>query len=139
MYTFSKRLKIVSLALFVIGVIGWGTSYVESHGLTLDDVKVLLADENSHHGENASHGEETTVTTHHEVQKDAHVEAAHHDDAHAEHVLHQMHNRPYAALYVAAFFFFMISLGVLAFYGIQYAAQAGWSPVLFRVLEAITD
>ena len=65
-------------------------------------------------------------------------EGNHHVDEHAEHVLHQMHNRPYAALYVAAFFFMMISLGVLAFYGIQYAAQAGWSPVLFRVMEAIT-
>jgi hypothetical protein len=32
----------------------------------------------------------------------------------------------------------MIALGVLAFYAIQYAAQAGWSPVLFRVMEAIT-
>ena len=32
----------------------------------------------------------------------------------------------------------MISLGVLAFYAIQYASQAGWSPVLFRVMEAIT-
>ena len=140
MYTFSKRLKIVSLALFVIGAIGWGTSYVATHGLTLDDVKVLLAEENSHHGADASHHEETTAVTHHDVQTDAdvHAEEAHHDDAHAEHVLHQMHNRPYAALYVAAFFFFMISLGVLAFYGIQYAAQAGWSPVLFRVMEAIT-
>jgi len=39
---------------------------------------------------------------------------------------------------VAAFFFFMISLGVLAFYAIQRAAQAGWSPVLFRVMEGIT-
>ena len=27
---------------------------------------------------------------------------------------------------------------VLAFYAIQYAAQAGWSPVLFRVMEGIT-
>ena len=158
MYTFSKRLKIVSLALFVIGAIGWGTSYVATHGLTLDDVKGLLAEENSHHGADASHGEETTEATHHDVQTDAEAHAAmihsthdsdthaeeahgpeaHSDDAHAEHVLHQMHNRPYAALYVAAFFFFMISLGVLAFYGIQYAAQAGWSPVLFRVMEAIT-
>ena len=43
-----------------------------------------------------------------------------HEDSHAEHVLHQIHNRPYAALYVAAFFFMMISLGVLAFYAIQY-------------------
>ena len=43
MYTFSKRLKIVSILLFVVGAIGWGTSYVATHGLTLDDVKVLLA------------------------------------------------------------------------------------------------
>ena len=159
MYTFSKRLKIVSILLFVVGAIGWGTSYVASHGLTLEDVKTMLAEENSHHGDaEASHGEETTQTNHHDVQtneeahaamvqsthaSDAHAEDthgadAHHDDAHAEHVLHQMHNRPYAALYIAAFFFFMISLGVLAFYAIQYAAQAGWSPVLFRVMEAIT-
>jgi len=32
----------------------------------------------------------------------------------------------------------MIALGVLAFYAINFAAQAGWSPVLFRVMEAIT-
>ena len=43
MYTFSKRLKIVSILLFVVGAIGWGTSYVASHGLTLEDVKVILA------------------------------------------------------------------------------------------------
>ena len=128
MYTFSKRLKIVSILLFVVGAIGWGTSYVASHGLTLEDVKTLLAEENSHHGAKASHSEETTETAHHDVQADAeahsamthstldsdahdedsHADDAHHDDSHAEHVLHQMHNRPYAALYIAAFFFFMI-------------------------------
>ncbi len=32
----------------------------------------------------------------------------------------------------------MIALGVLAFYAIQRAAQAGWSPLLFRVMEGIT-
>ena len=32
----------------------------------------------------------------------------------------------------------LISVGVLAFYAIQYAAQAGWSPILFRVMESIT-
>jgi hypothetical protein len=32
----------------------------------------------------------------------------------------------------------LISVGVLAFYAIQYAAQAGWSPILFRVMEGIT-
>ncbi len=63
---------------------------------------------------------------------------ANHDDEHAEHVQHQLENRPWAALYVAAFFFMMIALGVLAFYAIQFAAQAGWSPLLFRVMEGIT-
>ena len=159
MYTFSKRLKIVSILLFVVGAVGWGTSYVASHRLNIEDVKILLAEENSHHeGGAASHSESTTEISHHDVKtdneehitmihskhvseahaEDAHVSNDHGADSHAEHVLHQMHNRPYAALYVAAFFFFMISLGVLAFYAIQYAAQAGWSPVLFRVMEAIT-
>jgi len=41
-------------------------------------------------------------------------------------------------VYVAAFFLMMIALGALAFYAIQRAAHAGWSPVLFRVMEGIT-
>lgn len=61
-----------------------------------------------------------------------------HDPAHLEHVLHLLQNKPWAALYVAALFFLLISLGVLAFYAINRAAQAGWSPILFRVMEGIT-
>ena len=57
---------------------------------------------------------------------------------HLEHVLHQLQNKPWAALYVACIFFMLISLGVLAFYAIQQVAQAGWSPVLFRVMQGIT-
>jgi hypothetical protein len=57
---------------------------------------------------------------------------------HAEHLLHQLQNKPWAALYVACIFFMLISLGVLAFYAIQQVAQAGWSPVLFRVMQGIT-
>jgi hypothetical protein len=64
--------------------------------------------------------------------------AEHNDDAHAEHVLHQLQNRPWSAFYVALFFFLGITLLVLAFYAIQRVAQAGWSIVLFRVMEAIT-
>ena len=58
--------------------------------------------------------------------------------AHLEHVLHQLQNKPWSALYVACIFFMLISLGVLAFYAIQQVAQAGWSPVLFRVMQGIT-
>ena len=72
----------------------------------------------------------------HEVasKHDAHADHT----AHLEHVLHQLQNKPWAALYVACIFFMLISLGVLAFYAIQIVAQAGWSPVLFRVMQGIT-
>ena len=159
----------------IFGAMGWVFSYTVSHHLTLEDVKVMLAEEYAHHG--AAHGNggnhsqanhASNEASHHQGEAHAamihsthkqeahptlsddphsqaghngaahHEEASQHEDEHATHVLHQLHNRPYAALYVAAFFFMMISLGVLAFYGIQYAAQAGWSPVLFRVMEAIT-
>ena len=53
-------------------------------------------------------------------------------------MLHMLQNKPWAALYVAALFFLLISLGVLAFYAINRAAQAGWAPILFRVMEGIT-
>lgn len=72
--------------------------------------------------------------THQVASHDAHAE----HQEHLEHVLHQLQNKPWSALYVGALFIFLISLGVLAFYAIQWAAQAGWSPALFRVMEAIT-
>ena len=70
--------------------------------------------------------------------KESAEEIAKEKEEHAEHVLHQLQNKPWAALYVACIFFMLISLGVLAFYAIQQVAQAGWSPVLFRVMQAIT-
>tara|TARA_Y100000739_G_scaffold125749_1_gene108402 strand:+ start:9380 stop:10702 length:1323 start_codon:yes stop_codon:yes gene_type:complete len=134
MYKISNGIKIFSLALILLGSIGWTYSYMESHK-TLDQVKEILAHESSHgssHGDETAHIEKTNEEHHNEAHESSH------DNEHAEHVMHQIHNRPYAALYVAAFFFMMISLGVLAFYAIQYASQAGWSPVLFRVMQAIT-
>ncbi|WP_054852620.1 hypothetical protein [Olleya sp. ITB9] len=148
MYTLSNRLKIVSLILIILGAVLWGTSYYSSHHVTKDDVKAMLADEASH----GSHGDAHAVADSHALvaahdthasedshgQTDSHSATADHGDEHAEHVMHQIHNRPYSALYVAAFFFMMIALGALAFYAIQFAAQAGWSPLLFRVMEGIT-
>ena len=69
----------------------------------------------------------------HEVSEEAeHAE-------HLNHVLNQLQNKPWSALYVACIFFMLVSLGVLVFYAIQQVAQAGWSPVLFRVMQGITS
>ncbi|MBT8273280.1 MAG: quinol:cytochrome C oxidoreductase [Bacteroidia bacterium] len=139
MYTFSNRLKLASIILIILGVVGWGYSYMNAHNTTVEDVKVMLAEEASHGGGHGDAAESHDAGDEHQADATAHGDAdAHNGDDHAEHVMHQIHNRPYSALYVAAFFFMMIALGTLAFYAIQYASQAGWSPVLFRVMEAIT-
>ncbi|QCE41581.1 quinol:cytochrome C oxidoreductase [Psychroserpens sp. NJDZ02] len=152
MYTFSNRLKIVSLVLIIVGAILWGTGYYTAHHVSQDDVKIMLAEEASHGGHGGGHAAvadtHATEEAHHDGEHadtahavTGHAEDTHatdHGDAHAEHVMHQIHNRPYSALYIAAFFFMMIALGALAFYAIQQAAQAGWSPLLFRVMEGIT-
>ncbi|KGO88023.1 quinol:cytochrome C oxidoreductase [Flavobacterium rivuli WB 3.3-2 = DSM 21788] len=92
------------------------------------------------HSELAHAADKAAIDAVHDAHKghDAHAEHDAHKE-HAEHVFKQLQNKPWAALYVAAIFFMLISLGVLAFYAIQNVAQAGWSPVLFRVMEGITS
>ena len=188
MYTFSSKLKNLSLVLMVLGALGIGYGFFTAPKNTEEVEKILAAD--THGGHNAeattheakpSHATEVIHAVKEvsaEVVKDSstiasngldsiankveetHVahavtpapekheakghEVASHDahaehTEHVEHVFHQLQNKPWAALYVAALFFMLISLGVLAFYAIQHAAQAGWSPVLFRVMEALTS
>ena len=80
---------------------------------------------------------DVALTDAHHAKAQTHDAHAEHQ-AHLEHVLHQLQNKPWAAFYVACIFFMLISLGVLAFYAINIAASAGWSPVLFRVMQGIS-
>ncbi len=127
MYTFSKRLKTFSFALMIVGLVGiaWGFLNAPS---SVEEAKEIVAHNESHD----THAAVTTPDGEHQAA------AEHHDASHDEHVFHQLQNRPWSAIYVAIFFFMMLSLGVLAFYAIQQVAQAGWSIVLFRVMEGIT-
>ena len=161
MYTFSSKLKTLSFILMALGVLGMGYGFLTAPK-DIQEVELILAadshgghaaveshnessshEANATHEESSAHGEMTgsaegqkhnTVapSEHHDVK-----EASEHEE-HLTHVLHQLQNKPWAALYVACIFFMLISLGVLAFYGIQIVAQAGWSPVLFRVMQGIT-
>ncbi|WP_264560298.1 quinol:cytochrome C oxidoreductase [Flavobacterium sp. N2270] len=130
MYTFSSKLKTFSFILMIVGLIGIGVGFMNAPK-TIEEVEQIV---NAEHGHDA-HAE---TTIHHDADShDAHADAEHKE--HLEHVLHQLQNKPWAAFYVACIFFMLLSLGVLAFYAIQYVAQAGWSPVLFRVMEGITS
>lgn len=135
MYTLPSKLKLFAIVLMVIGAVGIVSGFLTTPKST-EEVKEMMASEHhDSHNVKATHNENHEVKTeNHESQK----EEASHKEEHLEHSLHQMQNRPWSAFYVAAFFFFMIALGVLVFYAIQYASQAGWSPVLLRVMEGIT-
>lgn len=205
MYTFSSKLKTLSIVLMILGILGIGYGFLSAPKNTAD-VEKILKEEEAHHGgghHEAAHEsthempkvlpaeENQSVEAHH--AEEAHTEQAHtvaeadvvavklpdtiavdsagvaiapvvaeehndeahaaphaqehhltaaeekaHHEEHVNHVLHQLQNKPWAALYVACIFIMLISLGVLAFYAIQQVAQAGWSPVLFRVMQGIT-
>ncbi|PCJ97938.1 MAG: quinol:cytochrome C oxidoreductase [Flavobacteriaceae bacterium] len=142
MYTFSKRLKIASFILMAVGLLGIGIGFVSAPS-TVEEAKAIVAAHDDGHG-TESHEEVSheAAPVQHDVEEEGHdaVEehGVEHDASHDEHLLHQLQNKPWSALYVAAFFFMMIALGVLAFYAVQRASQAGWSPLLFRVMEGIT-
>ena len=141
MYVISRNIKILSFSLMVLGLLGIGYGFYNAPK-TIEESKEMIANmhHDSHSSDSHGHDSHSSDDTH---SSDSHAYDSHSSDdshhmSHDEHVFHQLANRPWAALYVAAFFFFMISLGTLAFYAIQRASQAGWSPVLFRVMEGIT-
>jgi len=148
--------------MMVIGAIGLVYGFMSTPDST-SEVKEILAEQNGDHG-----GERSEPSAEGHEKKSAHSEEAvpmqdnaepqsgnyskmesihgtdeHakevHGQSHLEHAFHQMKAKPWAALYVSAFFFFMISLGALVFYAAQYASKSGWSPVLYRIMEGITS
>ena len=125
MYTMSSKLKLFSLALIIVGATGLIYGFIDAPS-SVEDVKEML------HAEDAAHSGEVAMGS-------SGADEAAHADEHAEHVFHQLQNKPWAAIYVPALFIFLISLGVFVFYALQNVAQAGWSPVLFRVMEGITS
>ncbi len=134
MYIFAQRLKITAFVLMGLGAIGLTIGFLNAPD-TVAEAQAMVAD--AHGGHGADHGDAHALDTHATPAHDD-EHGASQEDAHGEHLLHQLQNRPWAALYVAVFFFFMIALGTLAFYAIQRAAQAGWPILLYRVMEAIT-
>ncbi|MGB2129002.1 MAG: quinol:cytochrome C oxidoreductase [Flavicella sp.] len=166
MYQFSGKIKTVALALMIVGALGIISGFFMTPS-SVAEVKEHLHNAHNAHGNHAQHAAPSHDNAHQdvhaseEVHKEIHDEAVHadahannashgdadhkaahvdvsHEDAHAEHVFHQLKNRPWAAFYVALLFFLGVTLLVMTFNGIQRVAQSGWSIVLFRVMEGIS-
>ena len=137
-YKFSKQIKSLSIVLIIIGAIGIAFDFYSAPS-NVEEAKEIVASmsHDSHGGD--SHGGDSHGGDSHGVKDHADKSEVGHEYDHDKHVFNQLHNKPWAAIYVPALFFMMISLGVLAFYAIQRASQAGWSIVLYRIMEGITS
>ena len=131
-YKFSNQIKVLSISLTLIGLLGILYGFYAAPS-TVEEAKEIVASMShdsdyggSGYGE-SDHGD-----------SEYGYESSGYEYDHDKHVFNQLHNKPWAAIYVPALFFMMISLGVLAFYAIQRASQAGWSIVLYRIMEGIT-
>ena len=136
MYTFSSKLKTFSLALIILGAIGIVYGFFTAPKTT-EDIKALMHTTEAHgESHSAESHEATAVEASHggEAVEETHAG----EEAHLEHALTFTKNRPWSALYVPMIYFLLIAVCALVFYAIQRAAQAGWSPVLFRVMEGVT-
>jgi hypothetical protein len=146
MFEFTGKLKMFSLVLIAIGALSVGLSFFGGSG--------------NHAGDHQNHAAAEHSTNHADAHVENQVPAAgdfdyhktasratpennhkyqneeHHDE---EHLHHQMENKPWANLLVNNFFFLAVSLGALFFLAVQYAAQAGWTVVVLRVLEAMSQ
>ena len=98
MYTLPNKLKLFAIIFMVVGAIGIVSGFMMAPKTT-SEVKEMMA---SGHGD--GHGGDHAVAA--DSHGESHGEEAHDDEAHYEHVMHQMQNRPWSALYIASFFFF---------------------------------
>ena len=141
-YKFSNQIKVLSISLTLIGLLGILYGFYAAPS-TVEEAKEIVASMShdsdyggSGYGE-SDHGDSGYGESDH-VDSEYGYESSGYEYDHDKHVFNQLHNKPWAAIYVPALFFMMISLGVLAFYAIQRASQAGWSIVLYRIMEGIT-
>lgn len=128
MYQMSNKLRLFSFILMIVGVLGIGYGFIQAPSSEAEAKEMLAS--HGDHGDNHSSGA---------AHADDEVHSETDEAEHVEHAYHQMANRPWSAFMVPMLFFFLISVGALVFYCIQNVAQAGWSPLLFRVMQGISN
>src|SRR5690606_14152380 len=127
-YSFSPRLRMISLVMIGIGIVLYAI------GLFLN-----IQDQNDPHFiENFV--KENPEQIYGEFQSAEFQHLNHTPEEHAKHIHHlenQLGNKPWAAVLVPAYLFLGIGGAALFFLSVQFAANAGWSMVISRVMEGI--
>ena len=123
MYTLSNKLKLSAVIFMVIGAALFAVDALMMPS-TIADIEALHSGHGDDHG-SSNHTEGTShavVDTHSEEKAHgADAQSGGHEmteEEHNQHLLDGYKNKPWSAVYIAAFCLFMISLGCLAFYAV---------------------
>jgi len=125
MYTIPSKLKLFAAIFMIVGAIGILAGFLSTPSIE-EVTSSIEASYSSVDSSLAISASETAMTAS-DIEHEAH------------HTHTQLKNKPWSAVYTAAIYFFMIALGALTFYALQYVSQSGWSPLLFRVMEAVSS
>ncbi len=162
MFEFTGKLKNLSIILMLIGVISVAGSFMFNGGghheegghgeeAHTEHAKEGHHEETGHdeahasHDPNAHYYETPIERDYHKTSSRATPDNNHFDVTNGastltdEQIHHQIGNKPWANLLVNTFFFLAIGLGAMFFMAVQYAAQAGWTVVVLRVMEAMAS
>lgn len=129
-YTFSPKIKLASLVLIILGGLLFGVGMYQNCQHQSDPnyiTDMVESNPELFFGDYQSPEYQELNQTHLKGEDNPQF---HHWEA-------QLSNRPWAAFMVPAFYAFGIAGAALFFLCIQFAANAGWSVVVSRVMEAI--
>ena len=93
MYTLPSKLKLFAIVLMVIGALGIVAGFLSTPSNTAEVKEMMASSHDDGHSVEATHNDDhDTVKV---DRADEHGESLHDDEeAHLEHVLHQLQNRP---------------------------------------------
>lgn len=140
MFKFPFGLKAISGVLIIVGLLAFTIGTYQSNSVAHD------IEENGYESEYLKAHQEHREALKNEMienkDRPAIILEEHNAETEAKHIYHaynQVKNKPWAAVYIAAIMFLLISLGALFFLAIQHAASVGWSIILVRVMEGIAS
>ena len=127
-FEFTPKSKMILAIVFVVGII-----------LSVIGVMELKNDEGHHDQaatEQVSDSHDADAAEHHDVAADDHAQE-HADAVHTEHAP-TWKKRFFANFLLNSWYFLLFAGGMLFFWTVNYAANAGWATMVKRVVESIT-
>lgn len=131
-YSFSPKLKLVSIVLIIAGAVLYGIGYYMNSQHQQDPEYIINMVQNN---PEVFFGDYQTAE--YQALNSPHLVGEENPQWHTWE--HHVSNRPWAALLTVSYFAFGIAGAALFFLCVQFAANAGWPIVVTRVMEGVAS